>query len=106
MTAQATTGEATVIREPHRSHRLRTAVKYTAAYSILIIFGFLMIFPFLVMLFTSFKVPADTFSYPPRLLPREQVTTVVEGFDEPLPLYNIEVDGEERQLAQHDQDCH
>jgi multiple sugar transport system permease protein len=74
-------------------------VKYIAAYTILIIFGFLMIFPFLVMLFTSFKVPADTFSYPPRLFPREQVTTTVEGFDEPLPLYNIEVDGEERQLA-------
>jgi multiple sugar transport system permease protein len=58
-----------------------------------------MIFPFIVMVSTSLKEPADTFSYPPRLLPREIQTVTVDGYDEPLPLYNVPVDGQTRQLA-------
>jgi ABC-type glycerol-3-phosphate transport system permease component len=83
----------------HRSHRLRKAIGYVAAYTVLIGFGFLVIFPFLVMLFTSLKEPADTFSYPPRLLPQRTLTTEVAGFDQPLPLYRIEMDGETREMA-------
>lgn len=83
----------------HRSHRLRKAIAYTAAYTALLLFGFVVIFPFLVMVFTSLKEPADTFSYPPRLLPREVVTAEVPGFDKPLPLYTVEVDGVQRPMA-------
>ena len=78
----ATPAPTTVSYPSHRSHRLRKAVSYVAAYTVLIIFGFLVIFPFIVMIFTSLKEPADTFSYPPRLLPRAAVTAEVAGFDE------------------------
>lgn len=100
MAQELATPASTVSAQPaYRSHRLRKAVGYVAAYTVLILFGFIVIFPFLVMLFTSLKEPADTFSYPPRLLPRAAVTAEVAGFDKPLPLYTIEVDGEPREMA-------
>ncbi|MCB0244015.1 MAG: carbohydrate ABC transporter permease, partial [Anaerolineae bacterium] len=61
--------------------------------------GVIVIFPFLVMLATSLKLPADTFSYPPRLLPRAPVSVELAGYDKPLPLYEIEVDGQQREMA-------
>jgi ABC-type glycerol-3-phosphate transport system permease component len=39
------------------------------AYAALTAFGFLIIFPFLYMMFTSFNLSTDVFHYPPRLLP-------------------------------------
>ena len=95
----ATPAPTTVSYPSHRSHRLRKAATYVAAYTVLILFGFIVIFPFIVMIFTSLKEPADTFSYPPRLLPRAAVTAEVAGFDKPLPLYTIEVDGRSREMA-------
>jgi alpha-1,4-digalacturonate transport system permease protein len=39
--------------------------------------------------------------FPPRFLPYQQDTVVVEGYDDPLPLYNVTMeDGSVRQLAQ------
>jgi multiple sugar transport system permease protein len=70
-----------------------------AVYVILIVFALIMIFPFLYMLTTSFKLPADTFRYPPRMLPRDPVETSVTGFDESLPLYYVDFEGERRQFA-------
>ena len=64
-------------------------------YFVLTFFALVMIFPFLYMLATSFKLPADTFRYPPRMLPRDPASITVEGFEEPLPLYYVEVDGQE-----------
>jgi multiple sugar transport system permease protein len=58
-----------------------------------------MIFPFLVMLFTSFKYVEDTFRFPPRLLPREAIKKEVPGFDEPLPLYLIEYQGNREEFV-------
>lgn len=81
------------------SHRLRKTIGYILAYAVLIAFGLLVIFPFLVMLGTSLKTPQDTFVYPPRLLPREQVSTAVQGYDKELPLYLLAVNGQERQMA-------
>ena len=95
----ATPASTAVQTSAHRSHRLRKAIGYVAAYTVLILFGFIVIFPFLVMLFTSLKEPADTFSYPPRLLPSAAITAEVAGFDQPLPLYTIEVDGQPREMA-------
>lgn len=68
-------------------------------YALLIVMALVMVFPFLVMVFTSLKVPADTFSYPPRLLPQEQVTLTMPNLAEPAPLFNIEVNGQKRQMA-------
>ncbi len=39
--------------------------------------------------------------FPPRLLPYKQETAVVEGYDEPLPLYDVTLeDGQTARLAQ------
>lgn len=85
------------------SYRLTTTLKNLAIYIVLGVFAFVMLFPFLFMLTTSFKEPKDTFRYPPRLLPREAVTldpaTLGIESEEPLPLYTIEVNGEPRRMA-------
>jgi multiple sugar transport system permease protein len=81
------------------SQRLQKYLGHTAIYLILTFFAFVMLFPFLVMLFTSFKFVDDTFRFPPRLLPREPITMVVDGFDEPLPVYYVDVDGEQQEYV-------
>lgn len=68
-------------------------------YAVLTFFAIVMVFPFLVMLSTSLKEPADSYSYPPRLLPREIHTVIVPGYDEPLPLYTVPTENGTRQLA-------
>ncbi len=72
------------------SLKLRKYLGHTAVYAILSFFALVMLFPFLVMLFTSFKQVEDTYRFPPRLLPKKPVSTEVAGFDEPLPLYVVE----------------
>src|SRR5262245_45141593 len=68
-------------------------------YFILTTFALIMVFPFAYMVFTSFKIPSDTFRYPPHMLPRDPKTVQVTGYDEPLPLYYVEVDGRRTQYA-------
>src|SRR5512134_1313632 len=82
-----------------QSYRLRRFLGNFAVYFVLTFFALAMIFPFLYMLTTSFKIPSDTFRYPPRMLPRDPVETTVTGFDEPLPLYYVEVDGQQKEYA-------
>lgn len=79
--------------------RLLTLLKNSLVYIVLTFFAYFMIFPFLVMLTTSFKDAGDTFRFPPKLLPREQKTQEVAGFDEPLPLYYTEIDGVQREFV-------
>jgi len=81
------------------SYRLTTAIKDFLIYVVLTVFAFLMLFPFIFMLATSFKEPKDTFRYPPRLLPHVVLTTDALDTAEPLPLYHIEIDGEKREMA-------
>ncbi len=86
-----------------KSYRLLTTIKKVAIYVVLAVFAFIMLFPFIFMMATSFKTPKDTFSFPPRILPREPITIEpqeigLEG-EEPLELYNIDVDGETREMA-------
>ena len=88
-----------VVSRPEARRSWLDGLRKLAIYGLLTIMALVMIFPFLVMIFTSLKVPADTFSYPPRLLPQEQLTVVMPDMDEPAPLFNIEVDGVKRQLA-------
>jgi len=75
----------------------QTIISRIFAYVALTFFGFLMIFPFLYMISTSFKTPDDVFRYPPALLPYSQDSTEIDG--EELPLYDFEVDGERVQLV-------
>ncbi len=83
-----------------QSYRLlRFISNFFLCISCLTFFALVMIFPFLYMLATSFKTPADTFRYPPRMLPQNAVTLAVDGYDEPLPLYYVDVDGEQREFA-------
>lgn len=81
------------------SYRLLRFLSNFAIYFVLTLFAFVMLFPFLYMLATSFKLPADTFRYPPRMLPRDPVQITVAGYDEPLPLYYVEVDGQQKEYA-------
>ncbi len=74
------------------SNRTRSGIGYFFVYILLAAFAFIMLFPFLVMIFTSAKQVEDTFRFPPRLLPRQPITEVVEGFDEPLPLYFVDTE--------------
>ena len=81
------------------SYRFLQFLNKLVVYFLLTFFAVVMIFPFLYMLTTSFKIPADTFRYPPRMLPRDPITTTVTGFDKPLPLYYVEVDGQRLEYA-------
>lgn len=93
------------LHTPAASARTLQLIQSGAIYLVLTLFAGVMLFPFLYMLFTSFKTPADTFRYPPRLLPREGLSVSVAGFDTPLSLYrlatvvNHDVDGENRTYA-------
>lgn len=63
---------------------------------VIVMFG-----PVLWLVLSSFKTAAEVVKFPPRLLPYRQETVEVEGFEEPLPLYNVTLeDGTVRTLAQ------
>lgn len=82
-----------------QSYRLLRFLSNFAIYFVLTLFAFVMLFPFLYMLSTSFKIPSDTFRYPPRMLPRDPILITVGGYEEPLPLYYVDVDGEQKEYA-------
>jgi ABC-type glycerol-3-phosphate transport system permease component len=88
------------VKELRRLHR-KTALRFLSVrglvYLVLGGFAAMMIFPFIYMFATSLKDASDVFTYPPRVLPREAVTTVVDGVE--VPLYEIEVEGETLTLA-------
>lgn len=80
-------------------YRLKQLLQNVLIYAVLTAFGVIMLFPFIVMVTTSLKDAADTFSYPPRLLPQDAQTVAVPGFNDPLPLYDVPIDGQTRRLA-------
>jgi multiple sugar transport system permease protein len=82
-----------------QSYRFLQFLNKFLVYFVLTFFALVMIFPFLYMLTTSLKIPADTFRYPPRLMPRDPASVTVAGFDKPLPLYYVEVDGQKQEYA-------
>jgi len=82
-----------------QSYKLRRYLGNFAVYFTLTFFALVMIFPFLYMLATSFKIPSDTFRYPPRMLPRDPVEITVAGFEKPLPLYYVDLDGQRKEYA-------
>ena len=79
------------------SYRLITLIQKALVYIILTAFVYIMLFPFLFMFSTSFKDQTDTFRYPPRLLPHEQLTKIVPGYEAmgELPMYYASMNGEQ-----------
>lgn len=71
-----------------------TILPRTVVYILLTFFAFLMIFPFIYMMMTSFKNSTDVFHFPPRLFPYSPETVVQEGLS--LQVYRFMVDGVER----------
>jgi alpha-1,4-digalacturonate transport system permease protein len=62
----------------------------------LVMFG-----PVAWLILSSFKSEAEVSRFPPRLLPYQQETVDIPGYDEPLALYTVAgEDGEARELAQ------
>jgi alpha-1,4-digalacturonate transport system permease protein len=57
--------------------------------------------PILWLILSSFKTSAEVVKFPPRLLPYRQETVVVDGYEEPLPLFTVTLeDGSLYTLAQ------
>ncbi len=81
------------------TYRVIMFLQTAGAYAILIFFAYLMLFPFLFMFSTSLKDQTDTFRYPPRLIPQEQTTVSVPGYDGLKPLYYALVGDEKRPYA-------
>lgn len=63
--------------------------------AVVVMFG-----PVVWVVLSSFKTETQLLEFPPRFLPYAQKTVVVDGYDEPLPLFNATLDGEQRTLAQ------
>ena len=60
-----------------------------ASYSYLFLGVFLMFFPVIWLVLSSFKTEADLQRYPPTFLPYQQQTITLEGHADPLPLFQI-----------------
>lgn len=82
-----------------KSYRLSNWMANGLTYIVLLIFALFMLFPFIYMLTTSLKSPGDTFRYPPRLFPRDPISTSVVGYDEAMPLYYVEYEGTREEFA-------
>jgi ABC-type glycerol-3-phosphate transport system permease component len=82
-----------------RMHRTwRSWVAQLSTYTILLIAGIVVLVPFILAFFGSFKTAEDFFTYPPRLLPNVAATANVEGED--LPLFTVPLpDGGTADLA-------
>jgi alpha-1,4-digalacturonate transport system permease protein len=70
-------------------------------YVYLVVGTLVMFGPIIWLVLSSFKTEAALSQFPPTLLPYSQQTIVVEGYDDPLPLFNVTLeDGTTLQLAQ------
>ena len=65
-------------------------------------FGVLLMFgPVVWLVLSSFKTSAEVVKFPPRILPYRQETILIEGYDEPLPLYEVTLeDGSTARMVQ------
>jgi multiple sugar transport system permease protein len=76
----------------------RSRLAQLSTYMILLIAGVIVLVPFILAFFGSFKTAADFFTYPPRLLPYVAQTANVDGED--LPLFTVPLpDGGTADLA-------
>ncbi len=70
--------------------------------SVYLLLGVVIMFgPVLWLVMSSFKTPAALVEFPPSFLPYSQNTATVDGYDHPLPLYDVTLDdGTVERLAQ------
>ena len=85
------------LRRGRRGPELADYLSYLYLFAgVLVMFG-----PVLWLVLSSFKNPAALAEFPPSILPYAQETVTVEGYDDPLPLFDVTLEnGEQRQLAQ------
>ena len=81
------------------TYRIGIFLRNLLLYLTLTFFALAMLFPFLVMFFTSFKEASDTYRFPPKMLPRTPITLAVDGFDEPLPVYYVDYQGSQAEFV-------
>lgn len=79
-----------------QSATLNAYLTRAVIYLLLTVFAFLMIFPFIYMMMTSFKNSTDVFHFPPRLFPYSPELRVQDN--QTLQVYRFNIDGVEREL--------
>ena len=72
-----------------------------AVYTILSVAGIVVLVPFIIAFFGSFKTAEDVFTYPPRLLPRDPAVVTVDG--KQLPVFQVPVGSGTQNLARAEQ---
>lgn len=66
------------------------------AFGVILMFG-----PVVWLVLSSFKTSAEVVKFPPRIWPYRQETVQIEGYEDPLPLYEVTLeDGSTLQMAQ------
>ncbi|WP_309082905.1 carbohydrate ABC transporter permease [Chelativorans sp.] len=95
-------GHGSVLRFlTRRRGRIRADWSDWATYIYLFLGVAIMFAPVLWVALSSFKTPANLAEFPPTFLPYATETVTVEGYDEPLPLFEVRTeDGGTRLLAQ------
>jgi len=84
-----------------QGHEGRWSVSDVLTYAYLIVGVLVMFGPVAWLVLSSFKTQQNLLEFPPTLLPLAQVTTEVEGYPQPLAVYDVILeDGSEARLAQ------
>ncbi len=88
---------AAEVQSARRRRIVRTIAGRVGIYTLLSVVAVMMVFPFFYMAASALKTPADTFRYPPKVLPRQPIVQEVDG--EELDVYTLPVDGEVREVV-------
>jgi len=82
-------------------HHKQIGVSDVLSYLYLFMGVILMFGPVVWLIMSSFKTPAALVKFPPTFLPYGQETVLVDGYDKPLPIYDVTLpDGSHKQMAQ------
>ncbi len=92
-------GPAADMRSWARGRGLRRFLGGLGKHALIIGVGMFFALPLLWMVSTSLKVDRDVFHSPMRFLPHVNVVARVPGYPQPLPLYNVTLDGQVQRLA-------
>jgi alpha-1,4-digalacturonate transport system permease protein len=82
-------------RGRNRFHITDTLTYLYLGLSVIIMFG-----PVLWLILSSFKSLGEINTFPPRLFPYKQDTVQVAGYDKPLPLFKVNMNGQTVELAE------
>lgn len=83
-----------------RGHK-KVGLSDVLTYAYLVLGVILMFGPVIWLIMSSFKTPAALVKFPPSFLPYGQEMVTIEGYEEPLPLYNVTLaDGTQKKMAQ------